>query len=226
MIANEKNLSRIALAGFFAALLLALACYWPATGGAFLLDDRSNLNGLAWVDDAASAWDFILSGTAGPSGRPLALATFALQADSYAEGAGAFVRVNILIHLFNAVLLAGCLYLLSLTRAIERQRALAIATIAASFWVLLPLLATASLLVVQRMATLSATLVLLGLGGYLLARRRLDTAPVPALAGMTASLAAGALLAALAKESGLLLPVFVLVIEITLLQAPVSPGSR
>ena len=226
MIASPTNASRIAVLGFCLALLLGWACYWPATGGDFQLDDRSNLGGLVYVDDAGSAWDFILSGTAGPSGRPLALATFAAQADRYADGASAFVAGNILIHLVNAVVLALCLYQVALLSTVDRHKAVVIAAIATSSWLLLPLLATASLLVVQRMATLSATFVLLGLAGYLLARRRIDAAPRQALTGMTVSLLSGTVLATLTKESGLLLPVFVLVLELTILAPPATLAAR
>ena len=220
MTGSPTHRSRLALLGFCIALAVAWVCYRPAIGGAFQLDDHANLGGLAYVKDAESAWDFILSGTAGPTGRPLALATFALQAASYEDGAGAFITINILIHLLNAIVLAGCLYQLSLMRSVARHRAAMVAAVAAGFWVLLPLLATATLLTVQRMTTLSAMFVLLGLAGYLYARARLDSAPGTAFAGMSASLVAGTVLAALCKESGLLLPVFVLVIECTLLERP------
>ena len=226
MIASPANQHRIALLGFCVALFVAWVCYRPAIGGAFQLDDQANLSGLAFVEDAESAWDFILSGTAGPTGRPLALATFAWQADSYSDGAGAFISTNIFIHLVNAIVLAGCLFQLALMRSIARHQAAIIAAIAASFWVLLPLLATASMLVAQRMTTLSAMFVLLGLAGYLHARTRIDITPKRALAGMTGSLVAGTVFAALCKESGLLLPVFVVVIESTLLERPANVAAR
>ncbi|MDX1498453.1 MAG: hypothetical protein R3176_01065 [Woeseiaceae bacterium] len=216
----------LALTGFGLVLALAAFCYRPALHGDFRLDDRANLGGLTAVADGAPALDFVLAGDAGPTGRPLALATFALQADSWAEGPGAFLFVNILIHLANAILLALCCYRLALAARNEPDRALYAATAAAAVWVLLPLNATATLLVVQRMTTLSATFVLLGLAGYLVARARLARRPGPALAGMSASLVAGTLFAALAKESGLLLPVFALVLEATVLGRPTGLARR
>ena len=226
MIADRFQADRFALPAFGIVLLVAWFCYAPALDGDFLLDDQSNLGGLALVSDYDSGVDFILSGDAGPTGRPLALASFALQADEWTEGPAAFLAVNILIHLLNAVLLCFCLFRLALARGTERDRALLIATIAASVWVLLPLLATATLLVVQRMTTLSATFVLLGLAGYLVARARLEEQPVRALAGMTASLVVGTALATLSKESGLLLPVFALVLEATVLARPQAVERR
>ena len=218
--------NRHALIGFCAVLAFAWFCYQPAISGAFQFDDNLNLSGLVKVEDMQSAIDFIFSGTAGPTGRPLALASFALQAEQWEQGASAFLHVNILIHLINAALLALCLYQLSLQRGVPRNDAAIVAAVAASLWVLMPLLATASLLVVQRMTTLSAMFMLLGLSGYLFARSKMDDRPTQALAGMSASLVAGAVLATLCKESGLLLPVLVLVLEATVLHQPDGVKAR
>lgn len=211
---------RWVLVGFAAVLAFAWFCYSPALSGAFQLDDYVNLGGLANVTDARSAFDYIFSGIAGPTGRPLALASFALQAEQWTQGAPAFLRVNILIHLLNGALVAACLYQLSLQRAIARYEAALVAIAAASLWVLMPLLATASLLVVQRMTTLSALFMLLGLNGYLWARAGTSARPIQALIGMCACLAAGTVLATLCKESGVLLPALVLILEATVLERP------
>jgi len=218
--------NRFALIVFCAVLAFAWFCYQPAISGGFQFDDEFNLGGLEKVDDPRSAFDFVFSGMAGPTGRPLALASFALQAKSWDQGAAAFLKVNIFIHLLNAALLALCLYQLALQRAINRNDAAIAAVVAASLWVLMPLLATASLLVVQRMTTLSALFMFLGLSGYLFARAKVDDNPKRALTGMSASLVAGTVLATLCKESGLLLPVLVLVLEATVLERPNGVTAR
>ena len=226
MIEGGNRTLNLSLIGFFVVLVLAWFCYRPAFTGAFQLDDVSNLEGLALVEDLSSATDFILSGTAGPLGRPISLLTFALQAEHWEQGASAFLKINVLIHLINALLIAGCLYQLSRLQAIERNRAVMVAAAAASMWVLMPLLATSSLLAVQRMTTLSALFALLGLGGYLFARGRIDVSPNRALIGMSISIFLGTLLATLSKESGLLLPAYILVLEATLLKSPVAVSTR
>jgi tetratricopeptide (TPR) repeat protein len=218
--------NRRTLIAFGAVLAFAWFCYQPAISGAFQLDDYVNLGGLAEVEDTASAIEFMFSGIAGPTGRPLALASFALQAEQWTQGPSAFLRVNILIHLVNAALLAAFLYQLSIQRAVARYEAALVATAAASLWVLMPLLVTASLLIVQRMTTLSAMFMLLGLNGYLYSRARIGIRPKQALAGMSASLIAGTVLATLCKESGLLLPALVLVLEETVLERPGSVRVR
>lgn len=226
MTGPRLTLTHSSLAGFLVVLVLAWFCYQPAISGAFQLDDLDNLSGLAAVGDNESAWNFILSGEAGPIGRPIALWTFAMQADQWQNGAEAFLRVNVLIHLFNSVLLVAALYLLGVATAQRRGRALLVAVVTAGLWVLMPLLATASLQVVQRMTTLSGTFVLAGLAAYLFARTRIEAAPKRALAWMSAALVVGTLLATLTKENGVLLPAYVLVLEATVLTRPASLSGR
>lgn len=208
----------------FLILGLAVACGWfayaPALTGAFLLDDLSNLNGLRLVEDRLSALMFTFSGDAGPIGRPLALATFVPQAAAWAETAEPFLRINILIHLVNACLLALAMYRLSLASRIPEDKALFVALAAPAIWLFMPLLASSSLMIVQRMTTLSAFFVLLGLIGYLWARKELERQTARALTGMSFSLFLGTGLAVLAKESGALLPVLVLALEATVLAPP------
>lgn len=216
--------------GLISAFLLSLVvglgflAYAPALGGAFLLDDISNLNGLSRVDNLQSALVFVFSGDAGPLGRPIALASFALQANAWDMSAEPFILANVLIHLLNGLLLFWVLYRLSILSRIPEERRLVVAVAAMSLWLLMPLLASASLMVVQRMTTLSATFVLLGLVGYLHARGSIDQSPRRSMIVMSVWLATATVLAALTKESGALLPVYALVLEATVLSRPTAAG--
>ena len=207
----------VALIGLLAVGWLV---YQPALSGTFMLDDHSNLVGLQSVSDARSALHFVLTGDSGPLGRPLALASFLPQASAWGIDATPFIRVNILVHLLNGLLVF--LFSRQLARVVLRDRedVLLLAFATAAVWLFMPLLASSSLLIVQRMTTLSATFVLLGLNAYLIARERIDTRPNTALIAMTLSLVVATLLATLTKENGALLPVFVLVLESTVLRQP------
>ncbi len=208
-------------------LTIAWFAYTPALSSFYLLDEDRNLAGLESISDSTSALHFILSGHAGPLGRPLALATFVPQADSWGETAAPFLRINILIHLANACVLAWVLYLLAVAGGIRERNRAFVAIAGAAAWLLMPLLASASLMIVQRMTTLSALFALLGLGSYLSARQYLAHKPGPALAGMTAAVVVGTLLAVFTKENGALLPIYILVMEATLLPRPDGlPRSR
>jgi protein O-mannosyl-transferase len=200
--------------------------YQPATGGTFYFDDEANLRGLAEVEDRASFSQFVLSGIAGPLGRPLSLFTFAAQAYAWPNDPAVFLHTNILIHLLNGALLAWFLFLLGRARGGTVDQSALVAASAAVLWSLLPILASSSLLVIQRMTTLAASFSLIGGIGYLMARKRLVEYPFLALAGMTAALGLGAVLGALAKESGILLIAFILATEITLLNRPEAFSRR
>lgn len=211
-------LSLLLLAGWFA--------YTPAISGGFFYDDRLHLADLETAQNSASASQYILSGSAGPLGRPLALASFVLQGDTVDSGAEPFLRVNVLLHLFNALVLGCFLAKLALAAGLERNRALFAALSATAIWLFMPLLASSTLIVIQRMTTLSATFVLLTLTGYLFARDRLEYRPRRALVEMSLWLSGGTLLAVLSKENGALLPTFILVLEATVLSRPRAVSGR
>jgi tetratricopeptide (TPR) repeat protein len=203
-------------------LVVGWFVYQPALTGTFLLDDHSNLAGLQSVTDTRSALYFVLTGDAGPLGRPLALASFLPQASAWGLDATPFIRVNILVHLLNGLLVF--VFSKQLARVVLRDQGdiLLLAFATTAVWLFMPLLASSSLLIVQRMTTLSATFVLLGLNAYMIARQRIDTRPNAALVAMSLALVIATLLATLTKENGALLPVFVLVLEATTLRHPQS----
>jgi uncharacterized protein YneF (UPF0154 family) len=205
-------------------LLVALAITWfaysPGITGGLHFDDPPNLGGLSTIVDQQSAVRFIVSGEAGPLGRPLALATFVPQAHAWPDEPGVFLRTNILIHLFNALLVSWFLYLLGVARGAAPSLAAYSAVGGAAIWMLMPILASSSLFIVQRMTTVSATFVLLGLIGYLCARSFTNHRPTLALVLMSIALCLGAALGMLAKESGALIFLYALALEATLLSRP------
>lgn len=224
MTVNRQRL--IAALFWIAIVAIGSFAYAPALGGAFVLDDLSNLNGLSQVEDRLSALVFVFSGEAGPLGRPLALATFLPQAAAWGENAEPFLRVNVLIHLLNGSILAWVLYRLCIVSRVEEGKAYFVTVAAAAIWLLMPLLASSSLMVIQRMTTLSATFALLGLAGYLQARQSIEHQPARSLILMSISLVVGTVLAALAKESGALLPTLVLAMEATVLSKPGNVSAK
>ena len=205
---------------FAAAVIVAWVVYSQALSGSFLLDDFSNLSKLGVVKDAESALYFALTGTGGPGGRPIAMASFLPQADHWGANAEPFIRVNVLIHLFNALLLFVFVQQLGRHLRFGETDRLFIALSTSALWLLMPLLASSVLMIVQRMTLLSGSFVLAGLNGYLYFRARIDSRPGSALVGMSVSLLVATPLAVLCKENGALLPVLLLVMEFTLLTVP------
>jgi protein O-mannosyl-transferase len=211
---------RAAAAVLLVALVAAWLAYSPGTGGSLQFDDQHNLSGLADVHDRASALRFITTGESGPLGRPIALASFAPQAYAWPDSPEVLLHTNIFIHLLNGALVTWLLYLLGLARQQSERPAALIGAASGGIWMLMPMLASSSLLIVQRMTTLSAAFVLMGIIAYLYARQRSQGRPILALSGMTIALLAGATLGTFTKESGVLLFVYVLVLESTLLVRP------
>jgi protein O-mannosyl-transferase len=218
--ATRPHPHALAVGVLIAGLLASWAAYAPGVGGSLHFDDRMNLGGLAHVHDWASAFKFIASNP-GPVGRPLALASFVPQAYAWPEAPEVFLRTNILIHLLNGALVTWFLYLLGIARGLSERRAALVAAGTGAIWLLMPLLASSSLLIVQRMTTLAAVFMLSGAIAYMYARRAIDQKPLMALCGMTLALGMGSAFGVLAKENAVLLFLLMLVVEATLLDRPV-----
>jgi len=208
-------------------LLLALLAYWPGLHGGFLFDDFGSLPALGAsgpIDNWPVFWRYITSGTADPTGRPLTLLTFLLDARNWPAAPFPFKRTNLILHLVNGALL--CLLLTRLGQqqlGHDQQRAHLAALLGSALWLLHPLLVSTTLYIVQREAMLPATCVLLGLLLWLHGRQQMAARKLGSgLAWITLGLGGFGLLAVLAKANGALLPLFALVIE-TIVLAPRRP---
>ena len=227
---GDGRLAPGALAGLlFCVVALATAgIYWGGLGGAFILDDEENLQRLAGLTTPltfSQLVDFLSSRLSGPLGRPVSMLTFALQHDAWPADPQRFKLVNLIIHLANGALL---FLLLMAIQRVARPAGHAypwVALIAASLWLLHPIHVSTVLYVVQRMTELAATFTLLGLLGYVFGRYCAARGRAAAgFALMSGSVAVGTALAALSKENGVLLPLYVVVLEFTLLRDLQRPG--
>ncbi|WP_352888590.1 hypothetical protein [Sinimarinibacterium thermocellulolyticum] len=194
-------------------MLTLLVLYWayaPGITGSPHFDDWPNLNGLDKVETPLDAAGFVLSGRAGPVGRPLALASFLPQSSAWPADVGALIQVNVFIHLINVSLLAWLSWAVMSVHAapIVRQRAVWLALGVAALWGSLPLLASTSLMVIQRMTSLAATFTLLGLIGFVYGTNLARREPLSGVLLCLCSLGAGTVLAVLCKENGALLPLY------------------
>lgn len=214
------------------ALLALLGLGWmlfaPGLGGDFVFDDFPNLKGLDAINQdpgISTALRYILDGAASTVGRPVSLASFALQHDSWRANPADFIRVNILLHLLNAVLLYACLLrLLPLAGFRGRTGLVALATVA--LWLVSPLQAGAVLYVVQRMTLLAGTFMLFGLLLYLHGRERLIGAGVRSgLLLMTLGVGVALGPGVLSKENAVLFPLLILVAEWTVLRNLARPQT-
>ncbi|MBN2701813.1 MAG: tetratricopeptide repeat protein [Methylothermaceae bacterium] len=209
----------------WALLTVAYFLYAPALAAPWQFDDPVNLQGLAGVRDFGTATDFVFAGIASELGRPLSLATFLLNAPAWPHDPAPFRHVNILIHLLNGVLVAWLGLRVSRLQPRARDFGTWPALMLTSIWLLHPFLASTSLMVVQRMTLVAATLTLLGLLAFVHGRSLLAHSPRAAYAWMSGGLTLGAGLGVLAKENAALLPFFALVLSVTVL-AHLPAGNR
>jgi tetratricopeptide (TPR) repeat protein len=217
-------------------LAFAWASYSPGLHGSFLFDDFANLPPLGEfgpIDNWSAFWRFVTSGHADPLGRPLAMLSFLIDAQSWPADPLPFKRTNLLLHLCNGALLGLLLRQLGrATQPIEASRQDQVwridlaALLGAAFWLLHPLWISTTLYIVQREAMLPATFTLLGLVLWLQGRSALTQGKIPSgLVQIMLGLGVCTLLAILCKANGALLPVFALVIEHTILRQAESENS-
>ncbi|MGH8548748.1 MAG: hypothetical protein ACRERU_09155 [Methylococcales bacterium] len=206
-------------------LAILFDCYRLGFAAPFQFDDYSNLSWLSALDDDTWIRAQVFAGNAGPLGRPVALAGFLIDGYYWPFDSAPFHRTNTLLHLLNGCLLVA---LLDTLRVLMRKPPGAGLTIlAACIWMALPLLASTVLLTVQRMTLLSATFSLAGIAVYLAGRRRLMSKPGLGSALMAIAIVVFTPLAVLSKENGALLPLYIAVIEATLLPPlPANLGKR
>ncbi len=222
---RERSLPGVLLYG---VLLLAALCFAQGLGGTFLFDDFENLEDLQWIaadPSLGTALQYIASGFTGPSGRPLSLATFALQFFSWPDHAADFLYVNTLLHVLNGALLYWAL--LKLQRVTPFMRGADWFPLAATaLWLLTPVHTATVLYAVQRMAILAGTFMLAGTLLYLAGREQLAQGrDLRGFGLMTAGVAAGLGLGVLSKENAVLFTLLLLVLEWTVLAGLPRPRA-
>jgi protein O-mannosyl-transferase len=209
-------------------LLLAAAtwiAYAPGLHGGFLFDDFGNLPAIGAtgpVDNWPTFWRYITSGTADPTGRPLTLLTFLLDARDWPAAPYAFKFTSLVLHLVNGTLLTLLLRRLGheAFKTTDPHRINLAAVVGAGFWLLHPLFASTTLYIVQREAMLPATFTLLGILAWLHGRRAVQWGRQPSgTLWIALGLGGCTILGVLSKANGALLPALALVVEYVFLRS-------
>jgi tetratricopeptide (TPR) repeat protein len=210
--------SLLLIAAWAVLFLTAIIVYLPGLHGPFVLDDFGAIAALG-NSGGISSWEtfsaYVFGGYAGPTGRPVALLTFLLDANNWPTDAFPFKRTNLIIHLINGALLGILIRQILGLLQFEIQNAKWIALISTACWLLHPFLVSTTLYAVQRMAQLATLFILAGLVSYLYGRSLLAINGVKAYWVMSIAIGLFTLLALLSKENGILLPVLVGVLEMT-----------
>lgn len=220
--------------------LVSFLIYWPGLSGGFIFDDFGNL-----IDNPAFApnklhvhfWSSLWSSNSGPTDRPLSMLTFAIQDLFSGLAPWPLKLVNVMIHLANGLLI----FLLSrgLFDFILRDRYVrdagtfnqswlispnTLALLITAAWMVAPIQLTAVLYVIQRMESLSALFVLIGLLLYWQGRLRLLHGLDGGWWRILTGLIGGTILAVLAKETGVMLPLYAFLLEWLILRGRTAHG--
>ncbi|MCZ6666252.1 MAG: hypothetical protein O7B81_13180 [Gammaproteobacteria bacterium] len=204
----------VAACGLAFGCALCFVLYLPALSGPLLLDDTTVLAPLLERGAADHGWLTYLFSDSGPLGRPLAMVTFAANAALNGDGLWYWKATNALIHMAIGVALFALFTELFYACGSTVRSARAVALFGALIWLVHPLHVSTVMYTVQRMTQLSALFCVLGMLAYVRGRvaytggRRHGFAICSAFFVFTP-------LAALSKETGLLLPLFLAAIEWT-----------
>lgn len=202
--------ARIHLLLLAAGMAIVAAIIWPGLSGPLVFDDLTNLAPLLEAEPVYR--QAIMENNAGPIGRALTMATFALN--HWVRGGIVIFDLkftNLLIHLLNGYLVYRLITMLLRRRCLP-QKASFLAAVIAVFWMGNPVNISTVLYVIQRSTLLSATFVLAGCLCYVRGR---DAHQIHWRGySRTAALCLGCwVMASLSKETGLLLPLYLLIIE-------------
>ncbi|MCS5710832.1 hypothetical protein [Candidatus Berkiella aquae] len=209
---------------FFGATLLAVAIlisflYWKGLNGPFLLDDLQSIEGAQLT---TFSWgqliDISLQNDSGPLGRPLSIASFALNHYFFGLNPFYYKLINLFIHILCGFAIGLFIYLLMTLIPKAKPFAKRISFFTALLWLIHPLQVSTVLYPVQRMTQLCHLCIILGLNTYLWGRIRQFTDKSYGLLLMAISYVWFFPLALLCKETGIIFPWYVFLIEYFLLK--------
>jgi hypothetical protein len=223
-LAGRAYLPYVTLLG---VLLFTAIVYLPGLKGSFLFDDYPNLEKLGTrgpIESFELLRSYLKSGFAGPTGRPLSLLSFLIDANNWPADPWPFKRTNLIIHLLVGAVLFGTTRKLLVSIGRTAEAASWMAVLSTGLWLLNPFLVSSTLYAVQRMTLLAALFMLGGVWFYLHEREHIATNPRRAYATITIGVGVFTLLAMLSKENGVLLPLLLLVVHATLKKEWATPG--
>lgn len=185
---------------------------WHGLSGPLVFDDLPNLAPLANDAEEPDYRDFIFGNHAGVLGRSVSMATFAVNHWLRGDLISFDLKItNLAIHIANGALLYFIvLNLLQPTFAPNQYRPIAL--VVSACWLLSPMNSGVVFYAIQRMALLACFFVFAGILCYTLWRRGQSAPPSVKTATLILCISCWPL-AFLAKENGILLPLYLLLIE-------------
>ncbi|MBW2208797.1 MAG: hypothetical protein JRG79_17990, partial [Deltaproteobacteria bacterium] len=229
-LAHDRSSWILLLAG-----LLTVIVYFPGLYGDYVFDDMPNLLDNKRLDMEVLDYDSLrsatLSSNAGPLRRPVSMLSFALNRYFFGIHPFSHKVINLAIHLLTglALFILGRLLVKAYQRQSHGPRLTEntvrwLPLVITSLWLVHPLNLTSVLYIIQRMTSLAALFTVCGLCTYVAGRLRLLAGKPGRLLILAGFLVFGAL-AVFSKESGVLLALFMFIIELTLFRFRNSAGQ-
>lgn len=206
-------------------LLIAVLSYGMGISGPLIFDDGPNLAQINRWLDGRSTWIEAIFGTgSGLLHRPVAHFSFFLDALIANLRPGHMKLMNLLFHLLVGLVIGKVVFRLVLRDPQLAPKAAWVALAVASIWLVHPINASTVLYVVQRMAQLSALFSLLAVWSFVSARESFELGKTATARLMLWLWLPGLIgLAALSKENGVLVPLYLLAIEVALFSTKQRP---
>jgi len=209
------------IAAFTACCIIAIVvtlAYSPGLHGPFVFDDISNITHNSAIQISSlrpsSLYAAAISSPSSALGRPLAALSFAINYRIAGDltNTFAFKLVNLVIHLTDTVLVYWCVLLL--LRQVAKTHPTStnmrwVPTLLAAIWGLHPINLTSVLYVVQRMTSLSALFVLLGMIMFLYGRQRVHEQKRHGMTLIMCGWVTGLIFGTAAKETAVLILLYI-----------------
>lgn len=217
--------------GLFLTVLLTAVIYWPGLSGGYVFDDFPNLvdNDRTVLPDLSPSalLQGALASDSGPLKRPIPMLMLSVERYLFGLDPWPMKLTNLIIHLLNTVLVfllvravAGRYEMRNEVVSSSGARPAGLVVSASTFallvaaaWGLAPINLTGVLFVIQRMESLATLFMLLGMLAWWRGRCRLVRGEAGAGLWMWGGMIGGGVLGLLSKESAVMLPVYVLLLE-------------
>lgn len=205
-----------------ALLAATVLLYLPGLTGPLIFDDYTNLSPLG-DDGGVTSWstfrNFVFGNGSGPSGRPVSMLSFLIDAQHWPPNLESFKYTNILIHVLSGCLLCWLAIEIFQAMGLTLQRSAMLGLFVSALWLLHPFNGSTTLYIVQRMTQLMTLFGIAALLCYLKGRQIILRDSPKGFALLCLSLFPFALLSVLSKENGALFLVLVIVFELSIFRS-------
>lgn len=204
----------------FFSTAITLLIYWPGLNSYFILDDIPNLSfldKLRELDTRTRILTFVFDGYKSIIGRPVSMTTFLINDFAWPSDAWGFKYTNLMIHILIGLMICLLAYRLLETIQPQHKRNPLLATLVSSLWLVNPMHVSTVLYVIQRMTQVGTLFSLAAILSYLYVRPRLNNGGILPYITASSLLAVFGLLALFSKEIGVMIPVYLAVLEFTIL---------